>query len=56
MEVNLLNKLIAFTNSFMGIFLMDRSKFFLHMIQLEGYKNDEYRKWLSKVVKLMMTN
>ncbi len=49
MEVNLLNKLIAFLLILLWVyFLMNRSKFFLHMIQLEGYKNDEYRKWLLK--------
>ena len=29
-------------------FLIERSKFFLHMMQLEGYKGDRYRKWLYK--------
>lgn len=29
-------------------FLIERSKFFLHMMQLEGYKGDRYRKWLHK--------
>ena len=36
-----------------------RSKFFLHMIQLEGYKNEQYKKWMnssSKVYTKKMRN
>ena len=25
-----------------------RSKYFLHMIQLEGYKNSNFRKWINE--------
>ncbi|MCF6462497.1 UDP-N-acetylmuramoyl-tripeptide--D-alanyl-D-alanine ligase [Clostridium sp. Cult1] len=28
--------------------IIERSKFFLHMIQLEGYKEEQYRKWLQE--------
>ena len=28
--------------------IIKRSKFFLHMMQLEGYKKEEYRKWLQE--------
>lgn len=28
------------------VIIVFRSKFFLHMIQLEGYKNEEYKKWI----------
>ena len=30
-----------------AILLLIRSKFFLHMMQLEGYKNNQYSKWMS---------
>ncbi|HHV38502.1 MAG TPA: UDP-N-acetylmuramoyl-tripeptide--D-alanyl-D-alanine ligase, partial [Tepidimicrobium sp.] len=26
--------------------IVDRSKFFLHMLQLEGYGEQQYRRWL----------
>ena len=29
------------------VLLVYRSKFFLHMMQLEGYKNNQYSKWMS---------
>ncbi|MBU5294494.1 UDP-N-acetylmuramoyl-tripeptide--D-alanyl-D-alanine ligase [Anaerosalibacter bizertensis] len=28
------------------LIIIFRSKFFLHMIQLEGYKNEEYKRWI----------
>ncbi|GFN36284.1 UDP-N-acetylmuramoyl-tripeptide--D-alanyl-D-alanine ligase [Tepidimicrobium xylanilyticum] len=33
-------------------FLVERSKFFLHMMQLEGYKGEQYRRWLQKSEKV----
>jgi len=30
------------------ILISNRSKYFLHMIQLEGYSSEQYKKWMSK--------
>ncbi len=47
MEVKLLNKFIIILLVVLWIYLIiNRSKFFLHMMQLEGYENNNYRKWI----------
>lgn len=47
MEVKLLYKFILVLLAILWIYLItNRSKFFLHMMQLEGYKNNNYRKWI----------
>lgn len=33
------------------LIIIFRSKFFLHMIQLEGYKNEEYKRWIKTSTK-----
>ena len=38
------------------VLIIKRSKFFLHMMQLEGYKNEEYSRWLDKSKKVYSKN
>lgn len=49
MGVERLSKLTILFLTLIWIYLIiKRSKFFLHMMQLEGYKEEQYRKWLQK--------
>lgn len=38
------------------VLIVKRSKFFLHMMQLEGYKNEEYSRWIDKSKKVYSKN
>lgn len=43
----IVNVLLVISIIVWGIVLISRSKFNLHMIQLEGYKNEEFNKWMN---------
>lgn len=48
----LFNILFVFSIVLWAILLVIRSKFFLHMMQLEGYKNNQYSKWMRGSLKV----